>query len=499
MFQFCFRAIAIVIFTFTLASSLDEVQAGEPTVGKDGPVEPYVVYVARDGEYTRCGPSGEYYKADPLAPGQDVDVYLETDDGWLGIRPPDNSFCWLQSDQVEVADDQSRGTIVEASAVVWIGTHLGKARQYRWQIRLQQDEEVTIIGTAKRAGPEGDEVWYRIVPPAGEFRWLHRSQVVNSRAEVSFQPRSQSISDDALTPVVANPRSSSQQIASRESATTEVAPKPSNEEMPLTPPQPPADSLAFASPSPSTQDAIDPLDDQPIGSGVAASDDTKGSSWVSFGEVRTVSGSEWSQSGSPVSAASFEQPALTRSGYVAPAELSTLNIDALGIELSRAMVAGATAAEAEPIRERVVQIADSSPNSVSKGRASLLLKRIDEYQRVARKRHEQNLGPASTSATTSASLAPSVPVNIGVDAGTGERTQFDRQGWLVKVYSARPSAPPYAIVDSAGQTLSYVTPVPGINLRRYLNQEVGLYGRVAFDTSLETPHLIAEQAVRVRR
>ena len=127
-----------------------------------------------------------------------------------------------------------------------------------------------------------------------------------------------------------------------------------------------------------------------------------------------------------------------------------------------------------------------------------MLRRIEDYQRVAMQRNAVASSIAQTAATGPIANA-SIGDSVGTSAATGVETRFDRQGWLVKVYSARPDAPPYAVTDSAGRTLSYVTPVPGINLRRYLNQEVGLYGRLAFDTSLETPHLIAEQAVRLRR
>src|SRR6056297_1818014 len=127
-----------------------------PSWAEDGPVEPYRAFVAREGEFTRCGPAGEFYQADPLRAGEEVEVYLETEDGWLGIRPPENSFCWIQSDQIRVDEDATTGTVIDAAAVAWIGTHLGRAKTYRWQVRLERGETVTIIGTARRQGPEGD-------------------------------------------------------------------------------------------------------------------------------------------------------------------------------------------------------------------------------------------------------------------------------------------------------------------------------------------------------
>ena len=49
--------------------------------------EPYSIYVAVPKAYARCGPADDYYRTDPLRQGQELEVFAETDDGWLGIRP----------------------------------------------------------------------------------------------------------------------------------------------------------------------------------------------------------------------------------------------------------------------------------------------------------------------------------------------------------------------------------------------------------------------------
>ncbi len=142
--------------------------------------EPYTVYVIEENAHARCGPSEEYYRTDPLRPGQALEVYAETDDGWLGIRPPENSFSWVQAESIELDRATDLGTVIEDRTVAWIGTHLGRARSYRWQIQLAEGEVVTVIGKSQREGPDGPQLWYRIVPPSGEYRWVRREQVVDS-------------------------------------------------------------------------------------------------------------------------------------------------------------------------------------------------------------------------------------------------------------------------------------------------------------------------------
>lgn len=491
-----YRCQFILVFLAVAVAPSGKLAAQESA---DLSLQPYVAYVVRDAEHTRCGPSEKYYKTDPLKAGQEVEVYLETSDDWLGIRPPENSFCWLQSDQVQVEDDDVTGRIVDSGAYSWIGTHLGRAQKYSWQVRLDVDEEVTIIGTARRDGPDGEEFWYRIVPPAGEFRWLHRSQIVTSPDEVERTKPGSKPQLKALP---------NRQLAAKESRAEE--PTAYGDATSGQRDDADATSLEIANrDKENVASAVGLLQqDAPIGSGLAASSrpappssaEQAGlpqSAWVGENQRAALSVVPASYVDAQTSR-TITPPALNSvmpagQPYRPQTDLATASVEGLQLELSRAMAAGASAIEIQPLRDRCAQLSTNGADAVNRGRAALLLRRIEEYQRVVAQRTagQSSVAPASGTSEISDSVATS--------ASTGMETKFDRQGWLVKVYSARPNAPPYAVTDSAGRTLSYVTPVPGINLKRYLNQEVGLYGRVAFDTSLETPHLIAEQAVRVRR
>ena len=219
-------------------------QTSENTVVAD----PYLVFVAEESTHLRCGPSGEYYRTDPVRHGQELEVYVETGDGWLGVRPTEDSFCWIPADTVKLLDSNDanhRGAIRERSAdngrvieaevienktVAWIGTNLGRARRYHWQVQLGEGEVATILGSSEREGPDGPQTWYRVVPPSGEFRWIHRDQVVttaeeliatlkpkNSNRDIDFLPAGPSHASPrvARSNAVAKPeRTQSQQIAS---------------------------------------------------------------------------------------------------------------------------------------------------------------------------------------------------------------------------------------------------------------------------------------------
>ena len=81
------------------------VSCARPSVGlsqDDLTFEPYSVFVAEEESFAYCGPAEDYYRTDPLRYGQALEVYAETEDGWLGIRPPEDSFCWIPAETVEL-------------------------------------------------------------------------------------------------------------------------------------------------------------------------------------------------------------------------------------------------------------------------------------------------------------------------------------------------------------------------------------------------------------
>src|SRR5262245_60303840 len=56
---------------------------------------PYQARVVAAGTAVHSGPGEKYYSTDTLAQGDVVEVYREKPGGWLAIRPPVNSFSWV--------------------------------------------------------------------------------------------------------------------------------------------------------------------------------------------------------------------------------------------------------------------------------------------------------------------------------------------------------------------------------------------------------------------
>ncbi len=144
--------------------------------------KPEAVYVNVESAYVFAGPSREYYPTGRLQRGVSLEVYHRTADGWLGVRPPEGSFSWVPASQAYLLPGGKSIEITDQKAVSWIGTELGSAKQYRWQVQLSVGEQLSVLGESN--APNGHEdreaLWYRVSPPSGEFRWIEQAAVSSS-------------------------------------------------------------------------------------------------------------------------------------------------------------------------------------------------------------------------------------------------------------------------------------------------------------------------------
>ena len=518
--------------------------------------QPYMVYVDQEGVTARCGPGGEYYRTDPLRHGQALEVYVEAEDGWLGIRPPEGSFCWLPSDAVKLSPSQDFGIVDEENSLAWIGTHLGKANKYLWQVQLSKGEEVAILGRAQREGPDGQpKLWYRIVPPAGEFRWVHRDQVVEN-PEMLIRDKPQPNSRLAT----GEPTLAPEQDFVTE-ATTRPTTRPTTRSTQMQLPKPPVDREASYSQNQNQDRDQDEVISgasvlQIVGSGVneavnaiaAANYEevarayeaplvafTTRPTMRSIGETgsspdnpkvptqelvdafdsRTaLRSSSVNNQPLPTSrphlqnqSSSPQQMIVDQSRVLVPASVVAVSntvkvpraddrsVDALQLELSRLMSRSAPAIDVEPVLVAAETQSQAGKSESERQRASMIVERARQYQQVASRRDRNSLDALGT---TSAPRAYPEPVRTGaVSPVTSiEAVGTEMVGYLVQVFSSRPDSPPFALTDKEGRTTLYVSPAPGVNLRRNLNQYVTVRGSAGYTTGLDTPHVIASGVVR---
>jgi hypothetical protein len=160
----------LVVFCAHGTMAQDDVPSDE-TVEESAPVSGYKATVQSQNVYLRSGPSFGHYPTEKIARGSSVEVYRTAPGGWVGVRPLESSYCWIPASAIERdADDETIGRVIDRPVEAWIASNVERVKRHQSQVVLEPGEEVFILGERTR---EGDEPWYKIAPPRGEFRWVH--------------------------------------------------------------------------------------------------------------------------------------------------------------------------------------------------------------------------------------------------------------------------------------------------------------------------------------
>ena len=109
---------------------------------------PYIAYINSDDVYVRSGPGRNYYPTDKLAKGGKVEVYRHDPGGWYAIRPPAQSFSWVSSRHLELAD-AGLAKVNAPRVVARVGSAFSEVRDVI-QVRLDRGEIVELVDA--RAG-----------------------------------------------------------------------------------------------------------------------------------------------------------------------------------------------------------------------------------------------------------------------------------------------------------------------------------------------------------
>ena len=139
---------------------------------------PYEATIEAPEVYVRSGSGKQYYPTGKLRRGDTVVVHRHDPGGWFMIAPPAGSFSWVLGKHVQKTA-ANRGTITTNNVIVRVGSFESDIREV-WQRKLSQDDVVHIIGEKMLAPEKGSgpaELWYRIEPPRGEWRWIEGQAV----------------------------------------------------------------------------------------------------------------------------------------------------------------------------------------------------------------------------------------------------------------------------------------------------------------------------------
>lgn len=484
------------------------------TLGQAEATTPYEVLVGESGLDVRSGPGQPFYVTDHVAAGTKLEVYRREEGGWLGIRPPEGSYSWVRKDQLRSTNTDGVAKVTEQGALCRIGSRVVPTPEHVCQVSLRQGELVEVLEeqTATDAATEAEEIWCRIAPPAGEFRWVLASDLA---------PRQ--VPAQAATPVrelptmpTAPPSASPAQETQVQAETWTPRRGPGRELAADTAPgHPPALTIAAEGPR-ETVKIVEPAaapvaPSSPPASGPKPSGvDVPAVAKLSEPAVRLPPESELprvppkpTQTAETVApaqppAAIVELPTPPPSAPVEPAWIARdksprENLDQLDLELSLQVSQEMRAWRLEPLRKRVEALLGKLDTASDKQAAAELLRRIRQFEDL----EDRIVQAGSNLPGGVAAIAQGSPGGTPAVANTGPR--FDGSGWLVSVHSTTRTAPPYALLSADGDVLQYVYPSPGLNLHRYERKQVGIYGQRGLNTALNKPALTAERIVDIDR
>lgn len=409
--------------------------------------EPYEARVTVGQVFTRSGPGENYYPTGYLSQGTIVEVYREDAGGWLAIRPPEGEFSLIRAENLAYRDDRTLAEVQAHDAGSYVGSQISD-QHHVVHVKLDKSEPVEVLGILELRDPESGkkEAWYRIAPPAGEFRWISKHFV------------------EAVSP------------------------------------EPPAVDPAVADPAAITGTVKD-LDFWREGRGQTP--------------------------GTPVQAASFNQDDDTEAGepgepriFPMDGPTTTLNLLELELKISQEILKPVDQWDLEPLVEQANRLVATGESPLERGKARLLLEKIEEFNQLYERKlaitesgaaMSSEMGgsgsPATPAGALSTALGPRPAVDPAASFESGDfDPRYDGKGWLMPVITraagsrkSGPYTPPFALTDANGNVLQFVSPSPGLNLRRYARQEVGIYGQISPLDQYTRPHLTAHRIVVLSR
>jgi hypothetical protein len=475
----------------------------------DAPVEdgfPYPVYVAVENAEVVAGPGQRFYATDRLTRGTQVEVYREEASGWLAIRPPDGSFSWVPAEFIERSpDDRDVGRVKDATQA-WIGTAAEQVSEHRPQVTLKTGELVQILGEKSVTGKSGQEIkWLKISPPAGEFRWIHLRDV--SRQQPKVEPPARETDSTESHPGNEEPNTPTPALSQREREETEprrldvgeramilrdIEPQPTRRDSRVEAAQFQSSTGGSESKSLSPDGFVprkrkDGEPPRPATSGTSSSTTNS----PAFGRPRSEALVATKSVSSPSLPRQIDSPAVT--GGIG-ADATTRELEQIEVDLSLMLAKDKSVWDLASLEQRTRRLVDQGADPIARGRARLVLEKIKQFENAF---NVADYGPI----TKGTGPAPATSETTKPVSGSLADPRYDAKGWLKPVVSRQKEKPvaEYAVVDQDGQPLCFITPSPGLNLHRYLNKQVGIYGRRGYLEELKKPHVVAERIIDLDR
>jgi len=166
-------------------------------------------------------------------------------------------------------------------------------------------------------------------------------------------------------------------------------------------------------------------------------------------------------------------------------------LERIDVELSVMVVEEPTVWSFTEMRPRVEELLDQAETAVERGLARAILSKIDRFEDLRRRYDKVNLA-RKQSERSSRRLSSLNRRELDEQPEPVPDDRYDGVGELTRVVSQKLGAPRYALVDRTGGVSCYVSPAPGVNLRHYVGQRVGVNGTRGYMPEQRAPHVMAQ-------
>ena len=422
----------------------------------DDPESPYIAYAAQDEVYVRSGPGGNYYPVLTLKRGDPVKVIRHDPGDWCAIIPPPGSFNWIAADFVEPGQNDV-GIVRGDSVAVRTGSDFSDQRD-AISTRLYDGDEVLLLDPRKHALGPRDQKWYKIAPLGEELRWIAAKFLVETREE-------------------AEPKI--------------VAYDPTPEPQPLTRAEP------RKAESKIRDDAVQ------LAAHEVEAKRTKGWRKPSRRPLRDARTADARNR-----AVDLKSPALIERAS-RNENVETATLDELNVALAAIVAEDVSQWNLAPLRARAEALKSQASSSAERKQLRLLVRQIDRFDAIRERRLASGGGDATESSREPAASA--ADATAGADSASGDAPEelvggeettaeegvtrvdlerrYDGTGRLSEVLDRRKELPPFALLDGKGAVRVYLTPAPGVNLRKLIGRRVGVEGRHGYLPDVKAQHI----------
>jgi uncharacterized protein YgiM (DUF1202 family) len=451
---------------------------------------PYEAVVLEQGAEVRAGPGQRFYVTQELEPGTRVEVYRRESGDWLAIRPPEGSFSWIPESDLEMTDEPGIAEITSEEAKSWLGSRAERIKQHKSHVTLARGERVEVLGKKQIEGADGKtQLWLKIAPPAGEFRWIQSRQVRKAKkselaAKDAAQPVERKAQEDSeapkkpVEPVAVQPRIPRSNVLL--SDLQEEKPKLSaraRQEEPAA--ERDEDSLFPVR----TVAHEEPVVESPAKSlspdGFVARKRHPSSAPASPANLNRLAQAPAKNKSDTARTASAASSAAVTTATVSNDEVSR-DLEELDVQLSLLLSRDKSTWNFSTIKERVQRIVETAATPGDRGQARFMLDKIKRFEDAFDVQSVPDPKPATP------------PVSRDFRA-------YDAEGWLTAVKSSTKLVAPYALVDAEGKRICFVSPAPGLSVSGHVDKRVGLYGKRGLIADLNEPHVLASKVVDLDR